>query len=202
MTSLPGSLPEDLAGSGGTDVPEVHFRPFDRWQADDHREELADLYVAASPATPGEEYQRREDFLARLEADTRRPGFTMFIAETSTLVACAYGYLVDRDGSWWPELETGLPPSVEQLTAAGEVFAVAQLMVLADHRRSGIGASLRDQLLSDQEATVGVTLVEQADDDGLAVCRAWGWQDIGGTAATMDGPPLRAFMQPLERSDR
>jgi GNAT superfamily N-acetyltransferase len=181
---------------GGT----VHVRPLDRWQADDQREKLADLFVESYPPVSGEEYQRREEFLDRLGADVQREGFSMLIGETVNPVACVYGYDVDREGSWWPEFRGGLPTSIEQLTASGQIFAVADLMVHPSHRHQDVGRELLEQMLSEQQARLGVLLIDPGNASSLAALRSWGWHDIGTTAPTEDTPALQVLARPLEQS--
>ncbi|GAA3083454.1 hypothetical protein GCM10020000_82010 [Streptomyces olivoverticillatus] len=49
----------------------VYLRGLSRWQAEDQREDLADLYVESADTEPGEEYRSRESFLRRLADDVR-----------------------------------------------------------------------------------------------------------------------------------
>ncbi|MFE2066709.1 GNAT family N-acetyltransferase [Streptomyces sp. NPDC059467] len=163
---------------------EVFFRKLTRWQADGDREELADLYVAAYQEPPGEEYRNRERFLAALADDVQRPGFDMVAAddvegEDDEPAGVAYGYPLHRDGSWWRGFVGDLPDQVEELTASGKVFALAELMVLPEHRRRGIGSRLRDRLLSDSDAELAVALLDPANSVALEAFRAWGWERLG-----------------------
>ncbi|SOD85316.1 hypothetical protein [Streptomyces sp. Ag109_G2-15] len=103
----------------------VRLRRLNRWQTESLKEDLADLYVESSDTAAGEGYHDRQDFLRRLTDDVRRPGFAMLVAETTTLVGCAFGSPVGRDGSWWQGFDATLPRSIEQLTASGHVFPVA-----------------------------------------------------------------------------
>ncbi|WP_051941180.1 hypothetical protein [Phaeacidiphilus oryzae] len=173
-----------------SDVEDVRFRPLDRWQADDHRDALADLFVECCPRTPGQEFAHREEFIDRLTADVRREGFAMQVAETANLgqparlVGCVYGYPLGRDGSWWPPMDDGLPPEVEQLTAAGQVFGIVQFLVHPRFQRHGVAEHLHDQLLTGtRRGAMAAIVVDEADRPLLDACRAWGWQDIGRTPA-------------------
>lgn len=197
MTQPPEPLPGSLAGAPQS-ADDVHVRSLDRWQADDHREALADLFVECYPRMPGEEFNRRQGFLDRLEADVRQEEFRMVIAETADPVGCAYGYPVDREGAWWPAFDGGLPAEVEQLTAAGQVFAVAELMVHPDHRRHGVARNLYRQLLGDLEAALGAVLLYRTDVHATAFLEHWGWRVIGTTTETEDVPALQGLVCELE----
>jgi len=131
----------------------VPLRRLDRWQAETLREQLADLYVESSHAKPGQEYRGREEFLRRLAADVRRPGFDMVIAQGTSLVGCAFGFPLARDGSWWQEFTGPLPENLEQLTASGHVFACAELMIHPHEHVRDLGLRLQDGLLAHQDAS-------------------------------------------------
>jgi GNAT superfamily N-acetyltransferase len=182
---------------------DVRTRALDRWQADNHRAALADLFVKSSPRAPGEEYERRQGFLDQLAADVQCVGFTMVVAETLSpgdvplLVGCAYGYPLDRDGSWWPRLDGGVPPELEQLTAAGQMFAVAEFLVLPQYQRHEIAHELHDRLLDEQrQRSIAVMLVAPRHQAALEACSAWAWEEIGGTLRG----DLRVFVRRLERA--
>jgi GNAT superfamily N-acetyltransferase len=199
VTGRPSPLPGNLAGDAKA-ADDVHVRPLDRWQAGDHREELADLFVQCYPQVPGEEFQRRQDFLERLGYDVQREGFVMLIAETAHPVGCAYGYPVDREGRWWPRFEEGLPPRIEQLTAAGQVFALAYVMVHPRHRHHAVGRDLYRQLLGEQDASLGALLLDRADTENAELFRSWGWQEIGSAPATGTEPAFLGMARPLDDS--
>ncbi|MFJ8494493.1 GNAT family N-acetyltransferase [Streptomyces sp. NPDC094038] len=163
---------------------EVFFRRLSRWQADGDREELADLYVAAYEEPPGDEYRNREGFLARLAVDVQRAGFDMVAADDEDgdddePAGVAYGYPLHRDGSWWRGFVGVVPDEVEELTASGKVFALAELMVLPEHRRRGIGGRLQQRLLSVGHAERAVALLDPVNTEAQTAFRAWGWNRLG-----------------------
>ncbi|MFD7234005.1 hypothetical protein ACFWAT_01695 [Streptomyces syringium] len=140
-----------------------------RWQAEDQREDLADLYVESADTKPGEECRSRESFLRRLADDVRRPGFDMMIAEATqagqapALAGCAFGFPVRRDGSWWQGFSGALPQDVEQLTASGHVFAITEILVHPHERDRRLAGHLQERPLTIRQASLGATLVAQAD---------------------------------------
>ncbi|MER6187165.1 GNAT family N-acetyltransferase [Streptomyces sp. NPDC001652] len=163
---------------------QVFFRKLSRWQADGDREKLADLYVAAYEERPGEEYRNRERFLARLAEDVQRQGFGMVAADDEEgdddePAGVTYGYPLHRDGSWWRGFVGVVPDEVEELTASGKAFVIAELMVLPEHRRRGIGGRLVERLLSASHAELAVILVDPANTGAQAALRAWDWDGLG-----------------------
>ncbi|WP_245654353.1 hypothetical protein [Streptomyces violens] len=175
----------------------VRLRRLNRWQAESLREDLADLYVESSDAPAGETYHRREEFLLRLADSVRRPGFSMLVAETATLAGCAFGFPIARDGSWWLGFEGELPPFVEQLTSSGHAFAITEIVVHPHEHTPDLARLLQTQLLADHHASLGATLVDQADRTVHAAFQAWGWQDIGQVRRSSGPAAQRALVLPL-----
>ncbi|MFC7258759.1 hypothetical protein [Streptomyces lutosisoli] len=146
-----------------------------------------------------DEYRSRQDFLNRLTSDIRRPGFAMVIAETDGLVGCAFGFPVRSDGFWWLGFDGALPSSIEQLTESGSVFAITDILVSPhphgqDH---DVACRLQEQLLTDHQASLGATLVNQDDHPALASLRSWGWLDIGEVWRPAGPTMFRALVFPL-----
>ncbi|WP_246113472.1 GNAT family N-acetyltransferase [Streptomyces montanus] len=175
----------------------VRLRRLNRWQAEGLREDLADLYVESSRAESGEEYRGREAFLRRLTGDIRRPGFALLIAEDTAFVGCAFGFPVRREGTWWRGFDGTLPQSIEQLTVSGHVFAITEIVVHPHAQNQDLARRLQQRLLADQHASLGATLVDQADSASLDAFLFWGWQDIGEVRRPSGPAVLRALVLPL-----
>ncbi|WP_370082004.1 hypothetical protein [Streptacidiphilus sp. MAP12-16] len=173
---------------------ETILRRLNRWQAEDQREDLADLYVESSRAEAGEEFRSREDFLGVLVDAARRPGFDMLVAETATLTGFVFGFPVDRDGTWWQGFAGGLPQDVEQLTASGHVFAIAALAVHPYARQHGVAGRLQERLLADNQASLGAAQVPRDDRALRAAFDSWGWREIGQVHQQGGSVVLRALV--------
>ncbi|MBD0739023.1 GNAT family N-acetyltransferase [Streptomyces sp. CBMA29] len=168
-------------------MAEVFTRRMSRWQAEQQREAVADVYVEAYRGVPGQEFHDREDFLRRFAEATRRPGFDMIVASERRLTGVAYGYVLDRADGWWRDFTVagtdGAGPhgtDIEELTASGQVFALAELMVVPAYRRQGIATGLLDQLLLRSDAAL-VTVLTAPDADAVHALRAWEWTCLGDT---------------------
>ncbi|WP_329119801.1 GNAT family N-acetyltransferase [Streptomyces sp. NBC_01465] len=166
---------------------EVFMRRLTRWQAEQQREAVADTYVEAYRRAPGEEYHDRQDFLRRFAEDVQRPGFDMMVADGHALAGCAYGYVLERGGDLWHGFRGGLPVNVEELTASGHVFVLAELMVLPAFRRRQIATRLVDQLLIRTRATLVAALVEPANVPVRSALREWGWARFGDVQPDAQG---------------
>ncbi|MCX4902937.1 hypothetical protein [Streptomyces sp. NBC_00878] len=177
----------------------MRLRRVNRRSAQDLGEELADLYVASHGPSPREAYRRpgRQDFLNRLTGDIRQPGFAMAVAETDHLVGCAFGFPVRGDAFWWLGFDGALPRGIEQLAESGRVFAVTDILVRPHPRDRDVARRLQERLLTDHRASLGATLVDQADHPALAALHSWGWQDAGEVWRSISATALRVLVLPI-----
>ncbi|MYW63766.1 GNAT family N-acetyltransferase [Streptomyces sp. SID8379] len=161
-------------------MAEVYLRRLTRWQAEQQREAFADVYVSAYHGAAGAEYRDRIGFLRRFEQHVRHDGFDMTVADAPDLVGCAYGFRLERDGAWWADFPVEVTSQTEELTASGRVFALTELMVLPEHRRSGVATRLGDLLLSRHSQDLVVAGVdERRCSAGIReLLRAWGWKEL------------------------
>ncbi|MEU8958431.1 hypothetical protein AB0C93_29500 [Streptomyces sp. NPDC048518] len=168
-------------------MPEVFLRRLSRWQAEQQREAVADLYVEAFPGSGGVGQGGRQDFLRRFEHDVQQTDFDMVVADAAGLVGCLYGYRAERSGEWWEGFRGVLPAEVAEQTASGRVFRLGELMVAPAGRRTGVAARLRTLLLTRHTSEVVVTVIKRDDDLGREVLRAWDWRELGEFAPEREG---------------
>ncbi|MEV0740288.1 hypothetical protein AB0I51_31140 [Streptomyces sp. NPDC050549] len=160
------------------------LRPLSRRQVEDRFEDLGDLYEETSGGATRAGTRSRADFLRRLASDVRRPGFTLLIAENTTLTAFAYGFPVRGADPWWQGCDTRLPRTVRGLAVTGGLFAVSGIVVpprVRTHyqdRDWNLARRLQRRLLADHAPALGVALLPAADTETLAAYRAWGWRDV------------------------
>ncbi|MFP3992357.1 GNAT family N-acetyltransferase [Streptomyces sp. E11-3] len=156
-------------------MAEVFLRRLTRWQADQQREAIADLYMTAYDDIGDD----RQTFVDRFAEDVQRPGFDMLVAGGTPLLGCIYGYPPDREGIWSTGLQGAVPQRVEELTALGQVFTVAELMVHPDHRRTRIATRLQAELLIRVEAELVTTLIDPSNEVARSAYASWGWTKEG-----------------------
>ncbi|MFF3847161.1 hypothetical protein [Streptomyces sp. NPDC002328] len=173
MTAPLRRQPPRGEGSAPTPAHAVRLRRLNRWQAETLREDLADLYMESSRAQAGQEYRGREAFPQRLAGAVRRAGFALLIGEDMAFAGCAYGFPVPRDGTWWRGFDGTLPQRVEQLTASGHVFAVTEIVVHPHTDDQSLARRLQERLLADHHASLGATLVDQADAPAREAFLSW-----------------------------
>ncbi|HEY3481382.1 MAG TPA: GNAT family N-acetyltransferase [Streptomyces sp.] len=150
-----------------------------RWQAEQQQDAVADLFAEVYPGTASGEPYDRPAFLRRFTADTRRPGFDMVVASERRITGAAYGYVLDRYDDPWRDVDGELPPRARELTASGQVFTLAELMVLPDFRRQGIATRLIGQLVLRSNAALFTVRVGADADAAHHALRAWGWTRVG-----------------------
>ncbi|MFF1693339.1 hypothetical protein ACFVXC_06905 [Streptomyces sp. NPDC058257] len=163
-------------------MAEVFLRRLSRWQAEQQRESIADVYVEAYEGEAGAEYRDRQGFLHDFEDIVQRPDFDMVVADASgsmRTVGCLYGYRAARSGSWWEGFRGVLPVEVEESTASGRVFILTELMVVPYYRRQGISERLRTLLLVRHATDLVVAVIKPDDNLGREVLRSWGWTKLG-----------------------
>jgi hypothetical protein len=194
MTSRTGTF------DGGTREPvlkdAIRLRRLSRWQAQDLRDDLADLYVESAPGVAGARYRDRRDFLRRLAGDVRRPGFALLLAETTTVVGCSFGVPVGREDLWWRGVAPAPRRNVAQLTIAGRVFGLTQIVCDPHGQNRAIAHRLQEHLLAARHASLGLALVRPADRAERTAFASWGWQDIGEVVRFPGPVVLRALVLP------
>jgi GNAT superfamily N-acetyltransferase len=189
-------------------MAEMFLRRLTRWQADQQRESFADTYVEAYAGAAGEEFRDRQDFLQRFEEHTARPGFDLVVAEGVARMGCAYGFRVSRAGDWWRAADPAVRCDLEELTASGQVFLVADVMVLPPYRRRHVATRVLDNLLARSDAARAIALVGSGNPPAQAAFRSWSWTRIGpagadpasgGSAPAPAGPALQTWSRLLEQ---
>ncbi|WJV47200.1 GNAT family N-acetyltransferase [Streptomyces flavofungini] len=171
-------------------MAEVYLRRLTRWQAEQQREVVADLYVLAYRTAAGAEYRDREGFLRLFEQHVRHDGFDMVVADEVRLIGCAHGYRLERDGAWWAGFPVEVTPQIEELTASGRAFVLAELMVLPGYRRRGVATRLAELLLSrhPQDLVVAGVGPDRAEDGIRDLLRAWGWKELPASGPGTGAP--------------
>lgn len=177
----------------------VRLRRVNRWLAQGLSGKLVDLYVDSRETSPPQAYRRpsRQQFLNRLTAEIRRPGFAMVIAETDGLVGCAFGFPVRGDGFWRLGFGGALPRGIERLTASSGVFAITDILVRPHLQDEHVARRLQERLLTDHQASLGVTLVDQADHPALTALHSGGWRDVGEIWKPVSATLLRVLVLPV-----
>ncbi|MFD3836390.1 hypothetical protein ACFWWC_09015 [Streptomyces sp. NPDC058642] len=186
-------------GSESATVDAVLLRRVNRWQAQAVSGELADLYVHSRETSSRAAYRPpgRKDFLHRLTAEIRRPGFAMVIAEREGLAGCAFGFPVRSDGFWWPGFDGVLPHGIERLTESGGVFAITDILVRPHPQDEDVARRLQERLLTGRRAALGATLVDRFDHPALAALCSWGWLDVGEIWRPVSATLLRVLVLPV-----
>ncbi|WP_338698763.1 hypothetical protein V2W30_21320 [Streptomyces sp. Q6] len=161
---VPRQIPARLRPDTGNQCPSPweadRLRRLSRSQVADRIEELGALYAAHSGSAACEEEWRTRTFVRRLVADTRRPGFSLVVAENGSLTACAYGFPL-RDG----------------LFEVRAIVVPRRVREQSTSRDWNLARRLQRRLLVDEGHATGLTLVDRTELRTLAALRSWGWKD-------------------------
>ncbi|GHH08848.1 STAS domain-containing protein [Streptomyces rubradiris] len=157
----------------------IRLRRLTRGQAEDMREDIADLAAASVAGTGGEAYHNRGAFLHRLAVTAHRPGFALLVAETTVLVGCAFGFPMGSDGSGPRGSDGTLQEIIQRLTSRARFVVLTQVVAHPHVQHRDIAHRLQQRLLTDLRSSVGVTLLHPADQAGQAAFSSWGWQNMG-----------------------
>lgn len=170
-------------------MAEVFLRRLTRWQAEQQREAMANLFVACHGAGGG----GREAFLDRFERHVQELDFDMATANTATAPAgCLYGFRPERGGAIAEACRDLLPAELVAPAGAGRLFVLTELMVLPEYRRRGVATRLRDLLLSRHADDVVVVAVPHGSASAHEGVRAWSCVKLGEFTT----PPREAWLLP------
>ncbi|GGR84109.1 hypothetical protein GCM10010252_23520 [Streptomyces aureoverticillatus] len=172
-------------------MAEVFLRRLTRWQAEQQREMMANLYVECHGLDGPGGGTARKGFLERFERHVQELDFDMVTANSGAVLAgCLYGFRAERGSALADTLRDLLPAEAAAHAGAGRLFVIAELMVVPEYRRLGVATRLRDLLLSRHSTDVIVA----ATPPGAAreVLRAWSYTKLGELAS----PPREAWLRP------
>ncbi|GHH06433.1 STAS domain-containing protein [Streptomyces lanatus] len=153
----------------------IRLRRLTRQQAEGMTEEIADLVVTSGVGSSGKACHERGDFLWRLAASARRPGFALLVAETTVLVGCSFGFPVGPGAG----SEQSLQESVQRITGCARFLLLTQVVAPQHPQHRDIARRLQQRLLADRHVALGVALLRPADDAGQAVYESWDWLNQG-----------------------
>jgi len=168
----------------------VELRKLNEDEACSMREQLADLYERAYADKLDGAFRSRERFLERLDAHLSRPGVDLVAAhKDGQLVGYIYGFTLPAGSKWWDSFEGDMRPEVEAAARAGQMRAVAELMVVPEERRQGIARRLHDELIRGWQGQGYATmLVDPANTPARSAYESWGWKLIGYEQPFEDSP--------------
>jgi anti-anti-sigma factor len=206
LTRTTTRAPEDSARRRDEPVLKdgIRLRRLTRRQAEDMREDIADLAAASVAGGAGEAYHDRGDFLHRLAVTAHRPGFALLVAETTILVGCAFGFPVSSDGFGRRGFDGTLQEIIQRLTSRARFVVLTQVVAHPHAQHRDVARRLQQRLLTDLRSSLGVTLLHPADRTGQAAFSSWGWQNMGEVVG-LPGPvdpcvlTLSVEGQPLAR---
>jgi GNAT superfamily N-acetyltransferase len=158
-------LPDGVAIRGVTGV------------ATDLADRLEVVYLAAFSREPHHEGRELAQAWAQdqLPRHAGRPGFRMVVAEgDEAIVGFAYGY-TGAPGQWWTDaVGAGLTEQERARWLLGH-FEFAELAVVPDLQRRGVGGGLHDALILGRREPTAALSTQDANAPALAFYLGRGW---------------------------
>jgi ribosomal protein S18 acetylase RimI-like enzyme len=147
----------------------VEIRPLTAKQVLERKEEIAEIWPAASRNRVGEILPRH----------TEREGFRFLAADDEgRMVGFTYGYL-GGSGQWWHDLVSEeMTDEQEARWLAPGHFEFVELHVRPECRRRGLGGALHDELLRGLESRTAVLSTQTDNEPALALYLGRGWQVV------------------------
>ncbi|WP_280887180.1 hypothetical protein [Streptomyces sp. LBL] len=96
----------------------------------------------------------------------------------------------------WPGCDGALTPAVDRITGAGCAFA-GLMVTVPQHRNVTRGS--KEPLLSERQASLGVTMAGGADEPIMASLRCRNRKDVGNVRGPAAGAVFLALVPPLIR---
>ncbi len=155
----------------------------------------AEVYAKEIAADPFFSVERFED---RLKNHTAAPNWEAVVGEVDgEIVGYAYGYALRAGKSWWTALRT--PVADDSLTdeTGSRTFGLAEIMVKAQWRGTGVARTIHDELLSHRSEERAALLVERAHPRVRALYERWGYRWVGEILPFPDAPLYDAMVKPL-----
>jgi GNAT superfamily N-acetyltransferase len=118
-------------------------------------------------------------FAASLHAHVRKPGFRACTARgmDGRLVGFAYGW-EGGPGDWWWDIAAGAVTEDVRRRWFADCFELAELAVLPEARRAGVGSAVHDAVLALTERPHAVLSTRSDAGDALAFYATQGWRTV------------------------
>ena len=172
-------------------APDINFQFVDGEQANQHLDELAELYAEVYAEPP---YEWGDDhvslFRKWFDVQCRQQGFTLVEArQGDELVGIGFGVTLLGNTPWWQNLVTPLDAEVTHEWPQ-RTFALVELLVRSPWRRQHIAESIHNLVLKDRpEERTTLTVLPAASAAQAAYAR-WGWQKVAQKRNPLPGSPV------------
>ena len=160
---------------------------------------VAELYAEGFFGPP---HNQGEAELTRMvEAWPRRveaAGFRLVVAEYGgQAIGCVYGHQLSPGTKWWDRAVEPLPA---ELTTErdGRTFAVIDMMVRKEWRRSGVAQALHGHLMVGRTEERATLLVDPVNEPAKKAYAKWGYEVVGRIQPFADSPRFEAMVKVLD----
>ncbi|MEU1824159.1 GNAT family N-acetyltransferase [Streptomyces abikoensis] len=173
------------------------LRRYDHTHAADLRELLLDIHdqcYAESENRDG--FDSRDRFAQFVDGWSQKPGWDCVIGyDGDQAVGFAYGAPLTPTTPWWTKV-TGLDPDYTRETGT-RTFAVSEVMVRPQWRKTGTAARLHDDLLRPRPEERATLLVDSTHPKVRSLYEDWGYKPVGTSQPFTDSPLFIVMIRPL-----
>ncbi|ARX83256.1 acetyltransferase [Streptomyces alboflavus] len=172
----------------------MDMKHYGHTDAQDIRALLLDIHDDAY-AGEADEFHSRERFTEFVDAWSAKETWACVIGfENGEPVGYAYGAAFSP-GGWWRGVD-----DPAWLTEETRVFAVSELMVVPQWRKTGVSAKLHDTLIATQDAEFATLFVDTAHPRVVALYGGWGYQVIAESKPFEDAPLYAVMAKEIRQS--
>ncbi|MFK0289801.1 GNAT family N-acetyltransferase [Streptomyces sp. NPDC090442] len=147
--------------------------------------------VAAEAGESDDPSHTRDRFGWFVERWSARPGFDCVVGcDDGEPVGFGYGAPAAEGHEWWRG-------SLDPAPADPRTFALSELMVRSQWRKTGMAQQLHEALLAERPETLAALLVDSDHPKVEALYESWGYRKVGNQQPFPDSPNFTTMLRPL-----
>lgn len=178
----------------------VLLRRYDRTHATELRILLLDVHDDCYAGPGRGEFTSRERFATFVDQWSQMPGWACVLGyDGDQAMGFAYGAPLPAGSLWWSKVE-GLDDPVFTWEDGRRTFAVSEVMVRPQWRKTGTASRLHQELLTGRPEERATLLVDSAHPKVQDLYESWGYRAVGCTQPFDDAPLMTAMVRRLGES--
>ncbi|WP_455353430.1 N-acetyltransferase family protein [Streptomyces sp. SYSU K217416] len=153
------------------------------------RQVLLDVHAKIPEYSPADPFVQRFPWF--VDHWGRAPGFTCVVGyDGSEPVGFAYGAPLAQGREWWRD-------HLEPVPERSQTYAVSEVMVRPQWRRTGTADRLHKALLEKRDEDLAVLLVDTTHANVQRVYESWGYKRVGERQPFADSPVFAVMLKTM-----
>ncbi|MFF4409761.1 GNAT family N-acetyltransferase [Streptomyces sp. NPDC001404] len=174
----------------------VLFHRYDHTHAAELRELLLDVHDQCY-ADSQSDFDTRERFADFLDGWSQRPGWDCVVGyDADQAAGFAYGAPLAPGTPWWAKVTPRLAPDFTR-ESGDRTFAVSEVMVRPQWRKTGTAAQIHEELLRARPEERATLFVNSDHAKVQALYEDWGYKTVGKSQPYPDSPLFTVMLRPL-----